>query len=546
MKKFNIYNNRPEPESGEIAAGKNFNKVLEGASKFSIPMYKKPSFIFSAAASAVLIAGAIFYYGSKENKVATQKFINPPVADLNIKNVSYSIDVTNGGEIVTTDGTKIQIPSDAFVDKNGNNVVGKVDITYRGFHDQTDLLLSGIPMDYDSGGTKYVFSSAGMVDINGYSNGDPVFIKDGKSLNVSILSDFNDDKYNLYQLDTVNKKWICKGKDKVTALVPDSKDEHGNVAKDTPSTYTIAEELKHKKRMVTNVMTHSSQSVVAPPQKPMEPMAAQTGKLKIHLDVDPQEFPELALYKTTVFEVQEENANEAASDKITWTDAKLTESNTEGIYLLNLQAGTRNVRYHVKPVFEGKDLQMAQKEYKKKFAQYLAVKAEYEKREAEKIADMEKERLAYEKEMAEASTNLKKRDSINFKYSDAQNKVNRVFAIANFGIWNCDCAGFEPKGARINSATYKTKDGSNIKIAKVFLLVKNWNSIFPATHVYSFEYDPRKSTMMVIISRENQIYVYPYDEFAKIPASTRDFTFYMNEPEGKLATVEDARKFMGI
>ena len=548
MKKFNIYNNRPEPDSEEIAGKKDFNSVLNGAKTATIPLYKKPSFLFSAAASIIIVAGTIFYfsYHTKE-KFAESKFINPPLQNLTIKTVSYSIDVATGGEISTNDGSKIIVPANAFTDKNGNDIVGKVDITYRGFHDQTDLLLSGIPMDYDSGGTKYVFSSAGMVDINGYSNGNPVFIKEGKNLNVSILSSYQDSRYNLYQLDTINKKWICMGKDKVADIKPENHLGNDNSRDDVLSPHSSNEKNREELKTESNqALGYSPIAQQKAPVKPLEPLLAQTGKLKIHLDVDPEEFPELSVYKNTVFEIQENDAKEASSDKITWTDAKLTESGTNGVYILNLQSGSMNVNYHVRPVFEGKDLAAAQDEYKKKFATYKAVKEAYDKQKAQEMADMEKARIENEKAMKKAYADAKKRDSLTFENSNNRDKVGRVFSIAHFGIWNCDHAESFPGGAQITNAIYKTKNDKDLSISTVYLVQKNMNAIVPVRSIYSFNYDPRQKSMLVVISNEGQVYVYPYGEFEKIPTNTKEFTFQLTEPEKKLATIEEARKFLGI
>ncbi len=500
---------------------------------------KKPYIILSAVASLVLIAGAIFYSGNKKNKRSAEKFINPPLADTRIKNVSYSIDAASGGEIVTKDGTKISIPSDAFMDKNGENISGKVDITYRGFHDQADIFLSGIPMDYDSGGTKYVFTSAGMVDINGYSKGDPVFIKEGKKLEVAMLSESSDTKYNLYQLDTINKKWLCQGKDKIAKI--DSSDRGAD------KTISASDSKNEKLETPINETNKTLPLSAKIPAKPVEPQIAQNGKLKIHLDVNPEEFPELALYKNTVFEVQEDEIKEASSDKITWTDAVLSASNQEGVYILKLESSSLNITYHVKPVFEGQNLAAAKKEYKKKFAEYLAVKADYEKREAENMAvTMEKSRIAFKKRKQDEYESIKKRDSLNFANTNNRAKVLRIFSIFSFGVWNSDCADPYPHGANIENAIYKSKNGDDISIVRVYLIPNKNITMFELPQTNSFDYDPKQEAMLLVISRDNHIHIYPSDEFAKIPANTKEFTFYMKEPEGKLATVEDVKKFMGI
>ncbi|HRD40305.1 MAG TPA: hypothetical protein PLC65_16880, partial [Bacteroidia bacterium] len=78
--------------------------------------------------------------------------------------------------------SKIKVPQNAFVNKAGPDIIGDVEIQYREMHDQADIIASGIPMTYDSAGTKYHFESAGMFDIKASQNGEQVFLKHGKQI----------------------------------------------------------------------------------------------------------------------------------------------------------------------------------------------------------------------------------------------------------------------------------------------------------------------------------------------------------------------------
>ena len=551
MKKININFNRPEPDSEEIAGRKDFNSVLQGAKTIKIPMYKKPSFIFSIAASVVIISGMVTYFamfrGKSNTPIASARFVDPPMQNAIIRNVSYSVDAEKGGEISTDDGTKIHIPASAFADKNGNLVSGKVDITYRGFHDAADFFLSGIPMDYDSGGTRYAFSSAGMVDINGYSKGEPVFIKQGKSLSVEAASAYDGADYNLYKLDTIDKKWTCVGKDKVVKTKGGSsykdsaaKSENSRTALKMKPADPIQVGPESKQ---TNANSFTQLADVKPVVRPIEPKKAQKEKLNVQLKVDPDEFPELAVYKNTLFEVQDDNAAKAKYNSVTWTDAKLSESQTKGIYLLDLTSGTKKVTLHVIPVLEGKDYDEAQKEYANQFAEYKSILAYEDKRKME----MEKMRKANEKAAMEANAQMRKRDSAAISNADdVETKVYRVFQISNFGIWNCDHPIEYPFGHMITTALYKDKKGKNIVMRRMYMVEKEQNALFWKRESYSFKFDPKKTIMIWGITVENKIYTYSYDDFAKIPEKVSDFTFVMNEPEKKLTTADDVKKFLGI
>ena len=102
--------------------------------------------------------------------------INPPSEHLSMEATSFTVNSNEGGEFSHPSGTIIEIPKNAF-EKDGISVQGDVEIKYKEFKDQVDILLSGIPMHYDSAGNEYVLESAGMVQIFGFQNNIPIQIK---------------------------------------------------------------------------------------------------------------------------------------------------------------------------------------------------------------------------------------------------------------------------------------------------------------------------------------------------------------------------------
>jgi hypothetical protein len=132
--------------------------------------------------------------------------IHPPIAGLEVRKNIYTTDAISGGEIQYPSGTKIFIPANAFVDANGNEVKGDVTIDYREFRDQVDILISGIPMQYDSAGSNGEFQSAGMFEMNASVNGKEVFLAPGKKVDMQFAVVDTASTYNFYKLDE-NKGW---------------------------------------------------------------------------------------------------------------------------------------------------------------------------------------------------------------------------------------------------------------------------------------------------------------------------------------------------
>ena len=129
--------------------------------------------------------------------------IQPPLENVHVPEHRYTFSANEPYSISLQNGTQIDIPSAAFVDEEGKTVEGEVSITYQEFHSLSDIFLSGIPMNYDSGGVVHNFKSAGMFTIKGYSEGKPIFVAEGKEIDINMASETSDEDYtyNFYELD---------------------------------------------------------------------------------------------------------------------------------------------------------------------------------------------------------------------------------------------------------------------------------------------------------------------------------------------------------
>ncbi len=133
--------------------------------------------------------------------------VKPPIAGLDIRKNVYTTDAATGGMIEYPSGTRIFVPEHAFVDANGKSIDGNVTIDYREYRDQVDILVSGIPMTYDSAGQKGNFESAGMFEINASVDGKEVFLAPGKKVDLEFAVVDTAANYNFYSLDE-KKGWV--------------------------------------------------------------------------------------------------------------------------------------------------------------------------------------------------------------------------------------------------------------------------------------------------------------------------------------------------
>jgi hypothetical protein len=205
-------------------------------------------------------------------------FIKPPLPAANVPFKNYTFLAEQGDTILYKSGSIILFPKNSLVDKDGNIIKGKVDVQYREFANPLDFYLSGIPMQYDSAGIKYTFESAGMCEINAFQNGNPVFVNPNAKPQINLASHNTDPVFNLYQLDTAQRKWINRGKDTIT-------------------------DFSHAPATNNNSGTSLSTADNAPLVCPIKPMKAWDKNPIIDVTVDPASFQELMAYNNLKFEI---------------------------------------------------------------------------------------------------------------------------------------------------------------------------------------------------------------------------------------------------
>ena len=141
---------------------------------------------------------------------------NPPLPELDIPYQKFEIDPSQPNELFSKMGAKINIPSDAFLDKDGNVIKGKVEVSFREFYNPLDFYLAGIPMNYNDNGVDKVLESGGMVELTAKSNKAELFVNPSSKIKVDLFSWTKSKDFNLYDLDKTTGKWIEKGKDSIS------------------------------------------------------------------------------------------------------------------------------------------------------------------------------------------------------------------------------------------------------------------------------------------------------------------------------------------
>jgi len=577
-----INTNKKSISSNEINATKNFDALAKtfasGTGGNLTPKTPKFKGWFVGGIATLAVATAVYFAVNKtnieeanvvqnkeqiaepEDSIKKTPVVNPLLASADIPKKVYKINADKGGKINHFTGTEITIPAGAFKDEEGNIIKGEVEIQYREFHDQADIFLSGIPMEYDTAGEKMIFESAGMMEIRGFQKGKRLKIVADKNFRICMHSKNPDPKFNLYSLNETNGKWNYEGKDSVSVTKP-KQIESEIVVDDTTSFYDypkFEEGLKKKEKNDPKIKEVKKEIVEIKKEikkikktEPAKPKKATKTKKNFTIDVVKGEFPELSIYSGTIFEVK--NNDEMPEDvyKVTWNDINLKKENNG--YNVELSKGERKIAIPVIPVLEGKNYDEALTVFNGKFGEYsnLLTKKKEEERVAEvKLEDLKKayenqRRLYQEKMIAQQEAyEIQRKNALNLQ--TARNELKRVFNIKRLGVWNCDSPNAYPKGAIVRAYFIDETTGEELSLSRLDLIEKNRNACFSLSQTMQkqFAFNPKKNNLLWAITMDGRIAFTDKDEFKMINKNNSVHTFKMKVIEIKGKSSKEIKKLI--
>lgn len=393
-----------------------------------------------------------------DDVVAATLAVAPPIPGIDVPFTTYKVPVSKGMTIETPTGTTIEVPANAFVDKDGNPIEGEVEIDFREFHDATDIVASGIPMHNPETG-EYM-ETAGMFEIKGQQNGQEVFVKGDKNIAVNLASFNEGDDFNFYRLGPKDCRWEDKG-----------------TAKPQPNT---------KKE------TRLAELDRALPAKPIGPRKQEDAENFIFdLDVNYAMYPELRPFKNVVWEYAGEGKDPEKNDWIftsNWDDIKLEKSST-GYYELVLASTEKNFKTLVRPVLSGKN-------YEEALALFNDTKMK-EYNDIKEAQQAERARLA------------------------AQGNLTRSFNIGGFGIYNWDVWKAPGRVKCPVKPQFDQLAGMDQEINRSvqYFLVQGKRSVVRyngKNDLRRFSFDPRNNNAMIAVLPEGKVAVFSAADFKKL------------------------------
>jgi hypothetical protein len=221
MKKRKIIQDRQFPDAEAINKYQDFDKI-KGNYSFIKKILMKKIIIWTAGLSALAGIATVMLLQTEQEQFQplnqqvpdsmVAPGIQPPIPGAEKPFAVFRMSAADPAVITYSTGSVIKIPANAFCDVNGHEPADTVEIKYREYHDPLELFLSGIPMTYDSAGIKRTFESAGMLQILAFEGNKTLYLKEGKKIEIKMVSNTDEERFNLYDFDTIKNNWVYQGK----------------------------------------------------------------------------------------------------------------------------------------------------------------------------------------------------------------------------------------------------------------------------------------------------------------------------------------------
>lgn len=575
MKKdfYNIKINPPQPSSEDIAKHQDFDALLAQFKEAPQPeeseSERKPRVIwlrYAAAVAAVFLL-AVMVRGllqgekgmSEEQFFASQPFINPPLDEIKPTFASAKINANQGGIYEYKNGSKLIVPAAAFRNTDGQLVEGEVEIEYREMHDFVDFFLSGIPMTYDSAGTKYVLESAGMIEIIAKQNGQPLKMQPGKEIKVELISYITmprlnvNPKYNIYKLNASTRSWEYRNVDNIQII--EDLNEEGFENEELNILKTNYQSSISKITTAENIEINELEARIGMPIKPNRPFRANKDQFSFDLDISENASPvvkELGeKYQSIIWHISP-NSPEINTNafNVVWESMDLKPLDDGQDFELILINGNHQERVIVTPALSGDEFTQAMSVYEVAMETYRkALNAREIALEENRNKIIEKYALQKEEAKKEFTQSIEEWRTQN-QNDPALNQMVRKkiinrFVATEFGVWNCD-RPIHPDDLEIEG-NFELEEGAEVTDEIAYLVNKNRNTI---VRIYAKDgakvnFDQKSDNLMWMVTKDNQIAIFRPQEFKKINQKKGgNHTFKLKVEPDALKSEEDVRKVL--
>ncbi|MCH2042532.1 MAG: hypothetical protein MK212_00200 [Saprospiraceae bacterium] len=476
--------------------------------------------------------------------------LHEPLPQIQQPFTNYSIDdVSNGYTIQHPTGSKITVPASAFVDKNGEIVKGKVDIQYREFEDHVDMFLAGVPKQQDK---HQNLQSTGMMQIQGYQNGEAIYIGEGKKIAVELKAaiaqnlDIENPRVQLF--NEKEDQWEDKGVDDLS-LVPSkaASDNLGNQNTnnegntngdiDDPAPDPALSEIELEKALAKIGKKYPM------PDLPIEPKSYNDDKPTFGFDVDTQEFPEFKNHQDLLFQPRTMDKFNSKWSEIEWADYKITRK--DDYFLIKLSIGDMVAEFDAVIVAQGQQLQRLREQYQKDLAEYQAKLQERQNQIDSDFAAFRASRTNLDQPIV--NNDPPATDSTNNSTLNLVKVVMNRFDIDHFGLWNCGKTAELSETLNTNISLLGGIEATEqVAVSSVFIANEKeglyyFKELKEAASEFAVKLDPSKEYVVWAMTEDRKVFV--ANMLKESDPNQEVYRFYM-QPATGLETEQDVRKLL--
>ncbi|MFM9952311.1 MAG: hypothetical protein ACKV1O_30555 [Saprospiraceae bacterium] len=573
-KQYDIRINPQQPSSEEIARHKNFDALLEQYQQAKVTPQPGATIIrfsllmrYAAAVAVLVIAvyGAFVLMQPAATDVQAAYFDKQPHVivpfeqpELTKPAVALKVNASKGGVLEYPSGSRLVIPSEAFMTDRGKLIEGEVDIHYREMLDYVDFFLAGVPMNYDSAGKSYDLESAGMVEIYAEQNGKRVNMAPGKTIAVELVSfilrtpNSQIPRFNVYKLDTEARQWVYQDVNHLQLVEDylDPKDPDYDVKKAHLDALKAIESKGILEMQAFQTMTPA-------PEAPSSPQKHQGKHPTIELqftddnvifeDQNGLENGEATrlekLYKGTIWQISPRNgALDERAFRVEWETTRLKRLNNQE-YELTFISGVKELKLIVSPVLMGNDYEQALRSYD------AAVK-EYEHKMAKWVQLLQEKRVTIQQKIDDEKAAAQK--AFEAQHADIftstgegmiRSKVINRFQVASLGIWSCDRP--VPPAPKAVSAQFTDQQGQAVEGMVAYVADKNRNTLrrFLVTDGAKMNFDADSDNLLWMVTKDDKLALVNPGQFRKI-GNNDEHTFEFTVVDRKITNEAEVRELL--
>lgn len=347
--------------------------------------------------------------GNTETAVVPFSKIAPPVANVKPDAVPIPVANASGAITKTNRGTIVIIPENAFTYEDGTPIKGYVNVELEEVFSESEIMLSGIPMNVENNGVIQPFISDGMFKITATCEDKTAVLAKDKTITICNESKKADTDFDYWYFDEKSGKWQGTGDREQTYTSEDVMEKASEI---NP---TMASAFKNDFTKITSIQSGESDKSTSnkeeAPEKPAPPASYKDGDFVFTLLADYNEYPELKEYKNILWKPIADYSE--GDRKVLKARMQSAGANIE-LKKVNEELDVYEVLYgntsvQVMPVYTGKDKKVADAAYQEKLKAYVA-----------KVKDNETYKASAQRVAAQS------------------NKLYNMFTVNKMGVYNCD------------------------------------------------------------------------------------------------------------